>query len=444
MIDIETSSGWKRNADALNGLKNNEEVIWLNPKLSDFAEACKTFDLSMDDIAATEDRLKRFAPLIMNCFPETSKSDGIIESELCSITGMKDLINYKYNSNLTGRLLLKKDSHLPISGSVKARGGIYEVLKYTEDLALAHNMITLSSNYEILTTDENRSFFSNYTIQVGSTGNLGMSIGIISAAIGYKTIVHMSSDAKRWKKELLRSHGVTVIEYENDYSEAVACGRAESDKDAKSYFVDDENSKNLFLGYAVAAGRLVTQLESLRVKVDDENPLFLYIPCGVGGAPGGITFGAKHMFGNNVHCFFVEPTQACCMVLGMASEMHSDICIQDIGLTGKTHADGLAVGRASGFIGKIMEPILSGIFTVQDKKLYDYMRDVLHSEDLFLEPSACAAFNGPVKINSPEMQVYLKNQNLEGREDNITHVVWATGGNMVPDEMRKVYIDTYI
>ena len=81
---------------------------------------------------------------------------------------------------------------------------------------------------------------------------------------------------------------MTVVEYESDYSEAVKNGRKQSDANPYSYFVDDENSRNLFLGYAVAAKRLVGQLKEKEVSADEDHPLFVYIPCGVGGAPGGI------------------------------------------------------------------------------------------------------------------------------------------------------------
>ncbi len=426
-------------------LAQEKEVAWINPDKTSMEEARKAMELSMKDVDDAEARLERFAPFIMKCFPETKARNGIIESVLTPIPKMQKKINEKYYSDLKGKLLLKQDSHLAIAGSVKARGGIYEVLKHTEDLALEKGILKLGDSYEKLANPEAREFFRGYTIQVGSTGNLGMSIGIMSAAVGYEVIVHMSADAKQWKKDLLRSHGVTVIEYESDYSEAVKNGRKQSDENPKSYFVDDENSRTLFLGYAVAAKRLVGQLEQLGVTVDAEHPLFTYIPCGVGGAPGGVSFGLKLMFGDNVHCFFVEPTQAPCMLTGMATGLNHEISVQDIGLTGLTHADGLAVGRPSGFVGGVMKPLLSGEFTIRDGQLYDYMRDLLETEDIFLEPSACAAFQGPIRLNQEEtVKEYLKEQGLIEKMGNATHIAWATGGSLVPEEIREEYKNTYL
>ena len=424
-------------------LAEEREILWLNSKLVSFEKARGGLPLSMADVDDAEARLARFAPFIMKKFPETAEPRGIIESELREAAAMKERLCDKYGAKIEGRLFVKMDGDLPIAGSIKARGGIYEVLKHTEELALEHGLLREGDSYEKLASDEARKFFSQYTMQVGSTGNLGLSIGIMSAAVGYNAVVHMSADARAWKKALLRSHGVKVIEYDTDYSEAVKQGRVQSDADPKSYFVDDENSKNLFLGYAVAAKRLVPQLKALGAAVDAEHPLFVYLPCGVGGAPGGVTFGLKQIFGDAVHCFFIEPTQAPCMVLGMASGLHNGIAVKDIGLTGLTHADGLAVGRASGFVGRVMEPLLSGGFTLRDAKLYEYMRDLLETENAFIEPSSCAAFEGPALLGrSEEWREYIEAHGLAEKMKNAAHIAWATGGRLVPEEIRKEYIAT--
>lgn len=423
-----------------------EEVLWLNPGLQSAETALPPMELGMADILDAEARLQRFAPFIRERFPETAPRGGLIESPLTPIPRMQRLLEERFGAVIPGRLLLKQDSHLAIAGSVKARGGIYEVLKHTEELAMENGLLSETDDYAKLASPEMREFFSRYTVQVGSTGNLGLSIGIASAAVGYKVIVHMSVDAKQWKKDLLRAHGVQVIEYEADYGEAVKQGRARSDADPMSYFVDDENSRNLFLGYAVAALRLRQQLAEQNVAVDREHPLLVTIPCGVGGAPGGVAFGLKHVFGDSVHCFFAEPTQAPCMLAGMATGLHSKVSVQDLGLTGLTEADGLAVGRPSGFVGGVMEPLLSGEVTIADPKLYTFMRALLESENIFLEPSACAAFQGPAELlRQQEGRDYAARQGLTAeRLTNSTHIAWATGGALVPEDIRKAYQTMYL
>ena len=255
----------------------------------------------------------------------------------------------------------------------------------------------------------------------------------------------MSADAKQWKKDLLRQRGAEVIEYDDDYSKAVEVGRKNSDADPSSYFVDDENSVNLFLGYAVAAKRIRKQFEEKGIQVDAEHPLFVYIPCGVGGAPGGVAFGFKQLFGDNVHIFFIEPTQAPCMLVGMASGLQNEVSVQDFGLTGQTHADGLAVGRASGFVGGVMMNLLAGELSLEDFRIYDFMRDIVNTEDIFLEPSACASFWGPVQLmKSEEMKQYIKKMGLEEKMEQSVHIPWATGGSLVPQAIREEYMNTHL
>lgn len=416
-----------------------KETFWLNDKQLSQAQQNIT-EIHPSQIRDASDRLLRFAPYLKKVFPELEDTNGIIESPLRPIPAMQELLNSSYGADIRGRLMLKMDSDLPVSGSVKARGGIYEVLKHAEDLALESGKLKLTDDYSRLADPEFLNFFGQYTVQVGSTGNLGMSIGIMSAKLGFHVIVHMSADAKQWKKDLLRSRGVEVIEYADDYCAAVEQGRKNSDADPMSYFVDDENSQDLFMGYSVAGERLKAQLEEQSIPVDADHPLFLYLPCGIGGAPGGITYGVKQIFGDHVHCFFTEPTHACCMMLGMATGLHDQISVKDIGIDGRTDADGLAVGRPSAFVGRVIQPMLSGIATIEDAKLYDLMRGLLKTEEIFIEPSSCAAF--AALIRSKEFHAYIRAAKLEDKMNHATHIAWATGGRMVPAKTREIYIKT--
>ena len=76
------------------------------------------------------------------------------------------------------------------------------------------------------------------------------------------------------------------------------------------------------------------------------------------------------------------------MLLGMSTGLHDAISVQDIGLDNKTAADGLAVGRASGFVGRAMEQLIDGCYTLSDESMYDLLALLYQTENLQLEPSA--------------------------------------------------------
>lgn len=416
-----------------------KETSWFNPSVTTTEIALPYVGLDKADANDASSRLQRFAPFLAHVFPQTKASSGIIESPIREISTMKSALEAEYKAKVAGQLLLKMDSHLPISGSIKARGGIYEVLAHAEKLAFEHGLLNIDDNYQRLADPELKTFFSQFSIAVGSTGNLGLSIGIMSAKLGFNVTVHMSSDAREWKKAKLRDHGVTVREYDSDYGVAVEQGRLEAEQDPNCFFIDDENSKTLFLGYSVAGERIKAQFEEMNIQVDEDHPLFVYLPCGVGGGPGGVAFGLKLAFGDNVHCLFAEPTHSPCMMLGVHTGLHDEISVQDIGLDNVTAADGLAVGRASGFVGRAMERMIDGYYTVSDHTLFTHLKRLDQTENIKLEPSALAGMKGPIIVS--EDKEYLTRLGLSDTQlQNATHLVWATGGGMVPTEEMDKYL----
>lgn len=436
-----TVAQWETEFPIMSEIRALKETAWINPGRVPFDEAARECVLSIDDVRDAEARLARFADYFEHEFPETAASHGIIESPVRPIPAMQRLLENECGGSVPGSMWIKLDSHLPISGSIKARGGIYEVLKTAEDIAVRHGLLHEGDPYRVFATKPFRDVFSQYSVAVGSTGNLGLSIGIISAKLGFRVTVHMSADARQWKKDLLRSKGVTVVEYPSDYSIAVAQGRKQAESDPYCHFVDDENSKTLFLGYTVAGLRLKQQLADAGVTVDAKHPLFVYLPCGVGGGPGGVAFGIKQVFGDAAHCFFAEPTHSCCMMLGMATGLDSDISVQDLGVDNRTIADGLAVGRASSFVGSVMRPMISGCYSLDDSRMYRMLAQLADTEGIRLEPSALAGMYGPVLLASGALAGYPAAAGLSAEDvANGTHLVWATGGNMVPaEEMQHYY-----
>jgi len=412
---------------------HQRQPTWLrNPCLSPATAVLPALPLARIDLDAAAERLQRWAPTLMVLFPELRAVDGLIESPLLDIPEPVDVVG----SRLPGRCLVKADHALPVAGSIKARGGIYEVLCVAEQIGIEAGLIVPGGDPLALVTPQAKACFEDYRIGVGSTGNLGLSIGIMASNLGFETTVHMSSEAKAWKKARLREHGVKVIEHAGDYAAAVAAGRVEMAGDARAHFVDDENSQMLLLGYAVAALRLGPQLEALGIAVSRERPLWVYLPCGVGGAPGGIAWGLKQVYGDAVQCFFAEPVAAPAFALRMLAD--GPCSVREIGLDGVTEADGLAVGQASELAFGMVRELLGGVLTVTDDELMEVLVRVERAIGERIEPSAAAGFLGPRRMDEAGEGAFPLADGVS--KESITHLFWTTGGAFVPDaEYRGFY-----
>jgi D-serine dehydratase len=247
--------------------------------------------------------------------------------------------------------------------------------------------------------------------------------------MGFQTVVHMSHDAKAWKKQRLETLGVSVIEHRSDYGSAVAAARESAQALPHAHFIDDERSPDLFFGYSAAAARMAEQLTERNIVVDADRPLCVYLPCGVGGAPAGVLFGLRALLGRHVWGFFAEPTASPCMLMRLKGAP-ATASVYDLGLDNQTIADGLAVAQASDFAFNLIGTQVMGGYTVTDAQMLAWVAAAWAEEKLRLEPSAAAGF--PVALQDAwRIRAYA---GIRARMSRATHVIWTTGGALMPDE----------
>lgn len=393
--------------DPLTELRNGREAAWLRDSVSGAAAISPL--IASSEIRAAADRFHRFTPLLARLFADHDW-DGRIRSALLDWPAGSDR-------------LVKGDHDLPVTGSIKARGGIHALLHIIERIAHAEGFAL-----DRLLEPEVRALLSRHTIIVASTGNLGYSIGIFARAFGLAAEIHMSADAKSWKMERLRAIGSCVVEHGCDYSETLDRARAAATGE-KAWLVDDEHCRDLLTGYAVAADELADQLAERGVIVDARHPLIAYLPCGVGGAPGGITHGLKRRFGSDVVTIFVEPVASPCMLVALASGRGAAASVYDYGCSNDTIADGLAVPRASQLVLDAVGSAIDAVVAVSDASMIDWVGKAWRSAGIRLEPSAASAFAAFEPLRHAVAR-------QAGWPDlgSATHLFWATGGAKLPDQ----------
>ncbi|WP_366146132.1 D-serine dehydratase [Paraburkholderia sp.] len=87
-----------------------------------------------------------------------------------------------------------------------------------------------------------------------------------------------------------------------------------------------------------------------------------------------------------------------------------------------------------------MQRMIDGYFTVDDTELFALLALMADTEDVRLEPSALAGASGFARVLG-NVDGYRERIGLDAaRAAAATHIVWATGGGMVPREEMDKYV----
>ena len=129
------------------------------------------------------------------------------------------------------------------------------------------------------------------------------------------------------------------------------------------------------------------------------------------------------------------------MLLGVYSGLHEAVAVHDIGLYNLTAADGLAVGRPSGLVSRAMQRLISGYYTITDDELFRLLALLADSEGHRVEPSAAAGIAGMVRVLSESSAYQACRRFSAAQLADATHLIWGTGGSMVPEAEMQGYIE---
>jgi D-serine dehydratase len=165
-------------------LRSCEPLAWLNAAARpDLTPArLERLPLGRQQLEEARRRWAALRPLIAALFPAEA-TDGTIESPLLPLPQLTAAAAplllppgaLRGGGGAPPRLLLKLDSQLPVCGSVKARGGLYEVLTHAEDVARRAGWLAPGDGADALLRPEVQRQLARrrFKVVVGSTGNLG-------------------------------------------------------------------------------------------------------------------------------------------------------------------------------------------------------------------------------------------------------------------------------
>src|SRR4051812_19037998 len=101
-------------------VRQGQPTVWLNPHRVPATDLLPTLSVSRAAVGAAEPRWRSFDPLLARLFDELAT--GRIDSPLRALS---EPLARRVTGGADGAVWVKADHDLPVTGCIKARGGVY-------------------------------------------------------------------------------------------------------------------------------------------------------------------------------------------------------------------------------------------------------------------------------------------------------------------------------
>jgi threonine dehydratase len=246
--------------------------------------------------------------------------------------------------------VLLKAEHLQRGGSFKARGATNAMLTHR-----AQRVVT------------------------GSSGNHGMAVATLGAALGARVTVVMARAASPAKADVIRGLGAEVVRVDGGNAERDRHAR-DLARDTGATFVPSADDESVVAGQGTVA---------LEVFADAPDLDAIYVPTGGGGLLAGTCLAATGP-NRRVRVIGVEPATARRYAASLDAGHPVELAPPD------TIADGLRAQRPGEVPYPIVRDRVDDLVGVTDEVIGEAMR-LLHGHGVAAEPSGCVALAGALR-----------------------------------------------
>ncbi len=403
----------------LRDLLEQREIFWVNPDIEDRMEPL------IDQWAVDQavERIRKAIPYMEAIFSDGDAKAEDVESPLVESHMIPEKLARRLGYGMEGKIYLKCDNLLPVTGSSLDRVWLFEILRFAEDVAEDSGMY-VGEDYRVFEEKRYTDLFSQYSVVIGSDDRLGRAAATFAERLGFKVTLLVEDEAY---EEAVRteSRNLRVKKWGTDHGRTKEKILKEKDSDPFVLYLWESDPKAISLVIIANMRMIVDQMKEEDITVDGRHPLFLILPRGGSIDPGPLAYYVREVFGKNVHCFVGECTEKPDMAYGLISGLSQEQDLRHFSEAAGQDFPDAGLIKSTEDVKQMSKSSLDGVFTVSPESRRVWTDIMTRETGRKAGEADGVCPEGVLRIQ--KAYAYLMKNELNGKMENATFILWLAG-----------------